>query len=96
MITAMAKAIVEIQEREISKCNNIRFTYNGYEYRVTYKGGFASYIAIDRRKIGTRNFKYFGGLGGYQYHNVKEIMEAVSDKVMYNQISWLIRKFIYN
>ena len=84
MITSIAKAIVSIQEHGLRKCNNTRFIYNGYEYRVTYKGGFAAYIAIDRRKVGTRNFKYFGGIGGYKYSTVKQVMEAVSDKVMYN------------
>lgn len=76
-----AVAIVGAQERNLRKVNGVRFEYNGYEYRVTYRGGFAAYVAIDRRKIGTRNFKYFSGVGGYNCWTAGQVLDLVMEKV---------------
>lgn len=76
-----ARLILNMQDRNLRKVNNTRFVDNGYEYRVTYCGGFASYVAIDRRKIGKRKFEYFGGLGAYDCWTVGEVMDRVMQKV---------------
>ena len=76
-----AVLILGAQDRNIRKVNNTRFVECGYEYRVTYRGGFAAYVAIDRRKVGTRNFKYFGGVGAYHCWTVGQVMELVMEKV---------------
>ena len=76
-----ALIILGVQERNIRKVNGIRFTHNGYEYRITYKGGFASYVAIDRRAVGKRNFKYFGGVGAYDCWTCGQVMEKVKAEV---------------
>ena len=73
--------LLKRQDRNIRKVNNTRFVDGGYEYRVTYRGGFASYVAIDRRKVGKRNFEYFGGIGAYNMWTVGEVMDAVMQKV---------------
>lgn len=76
-----AYAIVNTQDRNLRRVDGIRFTDNGYEYRLTYRGGFANYVAIDRREIGKRNFKYFGGVGAYHCWNVKQVLELVRDEI---------------
>lgn len=50
-----AVSIIGAQERNIRKVNGTRFVYGGYEYRIEYRGGFAAYVAIDRRQVGKRN-----------------------------------------
>lgn len=76
-----AYAIVNAQDRNIKRVDGIKFVENGYEYRLTYKGGFASYVAIDRREIGKRNFKYFGGVGAYHCWNVRQVLELVKEEL---------------
>ena len=76
-----AVILLGAQERRLKKIDNTRFVHNGYEYRVTYRGGFASYVAIDRRKVGMRNFKYFGGVGAYHCWTVGEVMDLVMEEV---------------
>lgn len=76
-----AVILLGAQERRLKKIDNTRFVHNGYEYRVTYRGGFASYVAIDRRKVGMRNFKYFGGVGAYDCWTVGQVMDLVMKEV---------------
>jgi len=76
-----AVILLGAQERRLKKIDNTRFVHDGYEYRVTYRGGFASYVAIDRRKVGTRNFKYFGGVGAYDCWTVGQVMDLVMKEV---------------
>ena len=73
--------LLRAQDRRISKVNGVRFVDGGYEYRLSYRGGFASYVAIDRREIGKRNFKYFGGVGAYHCWSVEDVMRLVYDEV---------------
>ena len=76
-----AVTLLDMQDRNLRKVNNVRFVEDGYEYRVKYMGGFASYIAIDRRKLGARRFNYFGGVGAYNCWNVEEAMALVMKEV---------------
>lgn len=76
-----AKIIIGMQERNIRKVNGIRIEHNGYEYRITYRGGLSSYVAIDRRQIGKRNFKYFGGVGAYKCGTAGQVIELVMDEI---------------
>ncbi len=76
-----AVSIIGAQERSIRKVNGTRFVYDGYEYRIEYRGGFAAYVAIDRRQVGKRNFKYFSGVGAYHCWTVGQVMELVYDKI---------------
>ena len=81
MTYAQAVRFLDRQDNNLRKINNTRFVFDGYEYRVTYRGGFACYVAIDRRAVGTRNFKYFGGVGAYHCWTVGEAMDLVMKKV---------------
>ena len=72
-----AVALIGEQERNLRKVNNTLFEHDGYEYRVKYVGGFAAYVAIDRRKIGARKFGYFGGVGAYNCWTVGDVMNLV-------------------
>lgn len=76
-----AQILLGLQERNIKKVNDLRIKRNGYEYRITYKGGFSSYVAIDRREIGKRNFKYFGGVGAYGCRSAAEVLKMVIDEI---------------
>ena len=76
-----AVRFLKAQDRNIRKVNGVRFTDDGYEYRLTYRGGFASYVAIDRRRVGTRNFKYFGGVGAAHCWTVDDVMKLVEKEV---------------
>lgn len=77
MTYGMAKAILECQHKALKKVDNTRFVHNGYEYKVVYEGGFASFIGIYRRAVGKRNFKYFKGFGAYNCANASEVMGMV-------------------
>lgn len=76
-----AYAIVNAQDTNLRRVTGIKFVENGYEYRLTYRGGFASYVAIDRREVGKRNFKYFSGVGAYHCWIVKQVLELVRDEI---------------
>ena len=72
---------LRMQGKNISKIHNTRLTLGGYEYRITYRGGFAAYVAIDRREIGKRNFKYFGGVGAYHCRTVKDVLQECYNEI---------------
>ena len=76
-----AVALINAQERRISKVNGTRFIHNGYEYRITYRGGFAAYVPIDRRQVGRRNFKYFSGVGASDCWTVDDVMKLIMEEV---------------
>ena len=76
-----AVRLLSAQDRNVRKVNNTRFVKDGYEYRVKYMGGFAAYVAIDRRRVGTRNFKYFGGVSAAHCWTVGEVMDLVMKEV---------------
>lgn len=81
MTYQMACALIGEQERRIRKIDGVRFTHEGYEYRLTYRGGFAAYVAIDRREVGKRNFKRFGGVVAYDCWTVGQVMDKVADEL---------------
>ena len=62
MTYVMAQALLAYQDKRLSKWKNVRFIYQGWEYRANYEAGFAPLLCLDRRKVGTRNFKYFKAL----------------------------------
>lgn len=76
-----AVLLLKAQDRNIRKVNGVKFIHNGYEYRLTYMGGFASYVGIDRRKVGKRNFKYFSGVGAYNCWKVSQVMDLVKQEL---------------
>ena len=76
-----AVAFLGAQERNIRKVNNVRFIHDGYEYRLKYVGGFAAYVAVDRRKVGAHRFGYFGGVGAYNCWTVEDVMNLVMKEV---------------
>lgn len=67
--------LLAYQRQRIRKVDNVRFIYGKHEYRLTYRGGFAEYIGIDRREIGKRNFKYYDGFGAYNLMSAKSAIE---------------------
>lgn len=67
--------------RKIRKVDGMRFMENGYEYRVTWYGGLPEYVGIERRKIGGRKFRHFGGIGACGCADAEEVMERVMEEV---------------
>ena len=49
MTTWTANAILSARKRRIKAYNNVRFHKDGYEYRLTYEGGFFGFLKVDRR-----------------------------------------------
>ena len=81
MTYTTAKTLLNLQERNISKINGTRLEHKGFEYKVTYMGGFGAYIAIDRRQIGKRNFKYFGGVSGAHCLTLNDALQLVENEI---------------
>lgn len=69
------------QDRKLRKINKTRFVHDGYEYRLVYEGGFAPMVSIERRQVGRRNFKYFGGVGVFDCANIEKVMSRVMERV---------------
>lgn len=59
--------------------NGMRFARGGYEYKLTYSGGFAPCLSADRRKVGTRNFKYcsIGEIDLDKYRDAESVLNEV-------------------
>jgi len=76
-----ALAFVGAQEKKISKVNNMRFEHDGYEYKVVYEGGFTAFVAIYRRPVGKRNFKYFGGVAVFDCMSVGEAVDKIMRRI---------------
>ena len=76
-----AKLLVGKQERNLKKINGVRFVEGGYEYRLSWYGGFACYVAVDRRKVGKRKFEYFSGVSAVHCWSVGQVMDLVMDEV---------------
>ena len=62
MTYAMAQTLLAYQDKRLSKWKDVRFIYQGWEYRANYVNGFAPLIGLDRRKVGKRYFQYFTAL----------------------------------
>ena len=77
-----AKFILAMQHNALKKIRDVRFIHKNYEYRIDYRGGFASYIAIDRREVGKRNFKFFGGVGAYNCMSADDAMKLVYKEII--------------
>ena len=77
----MAFAIIGLQNKSISKVDGVKFILGKYEYRLIYRGGFGAYVGIDRREVGKRNFKYFGGVGAYHCGTVAEVAKLVVEYI---------------
>ena len=76
-----AKILLANQDRSFRMLNNLRFTLGDYEYRLTYVGGFAAYVAIDRRKIGKRNFKYYPTVDIHRCRTGSEALEEIIETI---------------
>lgn len=81
MTYVTARALLNLQERNISKISGARLEHKGFEYKVTYMGGFGAYIAIDRRQIGKRNFKYFSGVSGAHCLTLNDALQLVKNEI---------------
>ena len=75
------REFVARQEYSLKALNNTRIFCNGYEYRITFRGGISCYMAIDRREMGKRNFKYFGGFAAYKYGSPDEALEKIREMI---------------
>lgn len=76
-----AVKLIGCQTNNLRKVNGAKFEFGDFEYRLTYEGGFAAFVAIDRRKIGTRNFKYFSGFGAFGCWTAGQVMEKAMEKI---------------
>ena len=77
MDVATAYAIVRSQNLRIRKLHGEKFVHNGYEYRIMYEGGFATFVSLYRREVGKRNFKYYKGTGCYDCIGAAEAFEKL-------------------
>ena len=77
-----AISILGAQERNLRKIKDVRFTHDGYEYRVRYEGGFAAFVSIDRRQIGKRIFEYYTGFGAYDCWTVSQVLDRAKSEVV--------------
>lgn len=82
-----ARAILEMQDRNIRKVNGIRMIEGNYEYRATYYGKFGAYFGIDRRVIGKRNFKFFCGVSADKCKNVCQVINLLNDEIK-KHVAW--------
>lgn len=73
--------LLAAQDRAVRKLDNLRLEHKGYEYRLTYRGGFACYIAIDRRAIGRRKFEYFGGVSAANCLTMYDALKLCKQKI---------------
>lgn len=77
-----AYAIVGEQERAFKKIKNFILTNGEYDFRVSYKGGFACYTAIDYREANTRKrWKYFGGVSAVHCMRNYDVICACADEI---------------
>ena len=81
-----ASILLQMQDRSIRKIDGIRFINGDCEYRLMYRGGFAPYVGLDRRKIGKRNFKYFGGFGAAHCWTISDIFDLVQKEIEKREI----------
>ena len=85
MNASIARSFISIQNNSIRKIDNTRLTDGRYEYKLTYEGGFSSFISINRREIGRKKFEYFGGIAGHKFVDcvsvLKEAIKVIKNKV---------------
>lgn len=81
MTYASAVRFLEQQDKSLRKVNGVKFIQDGYEYRLKYEGGFASFVAVERRRVGSRNFLYFTGYGAYHCRDSKEALRMARDEI---------------
>jgi len=81
MTYGTALTILQLQDRNIRKIDGVRMVKGNYEYRIKYFGGFASYVGIDRREIGKRNFKYFSCVGAAHCWSVQDVLKLVDEEI---------------
>lgn len=81
MNISFAKALVADQNARIKTLHGKRFVFNGYEYELRYEGGISSFVALFRRQVGKRNFKYFSGDGCYDCLGAATALEKVCAKI---------------
>lgn len=76
-----ATTILQLQDRNLRKLNNFRFTAHGVEYRLKYESGFAPMLWIEWRLVGKRNFKEYNGLSMARCMSIKEAFEMVLEHI---------------
>ena len=81
MTYSEAVAVLDMQDRKIKKIDGTRFEHDGYEYRLKYEGGFTCFVAIERRRVGKRNFKYYKGFGAFGCWTVGDVMGKVWERI---------------
>lgn len=72
-----AYGIIAGQTDRIRTLHGKRFEHKGYEYEIRYEGGFAAIVALYRRVLGRRNFKYFTCVGCYDCFGVHSAFEKL-------------------
>lgn len=81
MTYSQAVDLLRSQEFRVKKVDGVRFVVGRYEYRLMYEGGFASFVRIDRREVGKRNFKYFGGVSAFRCWSADDVMNLVKEEI---------------
>lgn len=81
MTLEQARSIIMTQRHSFKRLNNLRFTDGGYEYRIRYEGGFTEFFSIDRRAIGSRNFRYYHGFGAWDMPGSKAVWAHITDTI---------------
>lgn len=81
MSLAMACAVITFQEQKIKAVDGLTFQDGKYEYRLTYRGGFGEYVAIDKREVGRRNFYYCKGVSAVHCSNAEDVIKLVVEAI---------------
>ena len=79
MNIGVARAILGIQDKNLRKLRDTRFTYKDKEFRVSYQGGFSAFTEIKYRPVGKRNFLHYGGFGAYDCTTAQEALSKAID-----------------
>ena len=76
-----AQIIIGLQNKKINALNGEKFTIGNYEYRFMIKSGFYIYVGLDRREVGRRRYKFYGGFNGTGYINATQVIDAAIEYV---------------
>ena len=71
------------RDRSMRSLDGYRFKRKGYEYRLTYSGGFAPCVSAERREIGKRIFKYvsIGHIDLDHCYDGDEVLSIIYDRI---------------
>ena len=74
-----AERIILATKVELRKVHNEKFSVGDTDYRISYEGGIAEYIAIYGRKKGGLAYRYIAGFNGYDYSTKDQVINKAKE-----------------